>query len=130
VPVSTLFTGTSKPIYYRTLLNENAVWRVSSDTTPLTRDTLQKLTYHMSFQYTTATKSVRTVPVVYYSQRLANLVMGYINLIRYTRGDDTLLTAVKMMDNDPSMEDVKIPKKRDGNELEIEKYIRTDVSIG
>ena len=49
--------GTSKPVLYRTLLNENEMHRPSSDAeTPLTQEELQRLIYHMSFQYTTATK--------------------------------------------------------------------------
>jgi hypothetical protein len=45
--------GTSKPMYYRVLLNENIKWRprdCPSNATPLTRAQLEKLTYHMAFQ--------------------------------------------------------------------------------
>ncbi len=48
--------GTSKTVHYRCILNENAVFRSSSGTTPLTKPKLEELTYHMSYQYTTASK--------------------------------------------------------------------------
>ncbi|EEC46415.1 predicted protein, partial [Phaeodactylum tricornutum CCAP 1055/1] len=51
-----LSQGTSRPVYYRCLLNE----------TKLTRSLLKNLTYQFSFQYGTATKSVRNVPVLQY----------------------------------------------------------------
>ena len=47
--------GTSKPIYYRVILNENAEYGVRN-ATPLTKEKLELATYHMSFQYSTATK--------------------------------------------------------------------------
>lgn len=81
--------GTSKPICYRVVLNENLVWKNASHVTPLTRDTLQEMTYHMSYQYATATKCVRMVPVVYYSQRLANIASGYIGCKYLTSVDIT-----------------------------------------
>ena len=40
--------GTSKPIFYRVRLNENKVWGPTG-ATPLTKDTLEKCTYQMSF---------------------------------------------------------------------------------
>ena len=49
--------GTSKTVHYRCILNENAVWRPASNAaSPLTKQTLEMLTYHMSFQYSTASK--------------------------------------------------------------------------
>jgi eukaryotic translation initiation factor 2C len=45
--------GTSKPMYYRVLLNENIQWRplaCPKNATQLTRAQLEKLTYHMAFQ--------------------------------------------------------------------------------
>ena len=49
--------GTSKPVYYRTLYNENAVWKpTNGNSTPLDKDKLENLVYHMSFQYGSATK--------------------------------------------------------------------------
>jgi hypothetical protein len=50
--------GTSKPVYYRVLLNDNLTIKpLGSDLgTPLTKFELEKMTYHMSFQYGTATK--------------------------------------------------------------------------
>jgi len=50
--------GTSKPVYYRVLLNDNlSIKPLGSDHgTPLTKFELEKMTYHMSFQYGTATK--------------------------------------------------------------------------
>jgi hypothetical protein len=70
--------GTSKPIFYRTILNENFVWRKNEDSTPLTKEMLQQCTYCMAFQYGTASKAIRHVPVVEYSKRLSNMAMGYV----------------------------------------------------
>lgn len=95
--------GTSKTVHYRTILNENAVFRPSSsNASPLTKSTLELLTYQMSFQYSTASKvcyncykaskifassnclsllitlqAVRVVPVVHYSSRLSEEVMKF-----------------------------------------------------
>ncbi len=48
--------GTSKTVHYRIILNENAVWYNSHSSSPLTKERLQLLTYHMSFQYSTSAK--------------------------------------------------------------------------
>lgn len=49
--------GTSKPVQYRIILNENAVFRPNNpNATPLTKSKLEQATYEMSFQYSTATK--------------------------------------------------------------------------
>ena len=49
--------GTSKTVHYRTILNENAVYRPTSpNARPLTKEILELLTFHMSFQYSTASK--------------------------------------------------------------------------
>eukprot|EP00588_Corethron_pennatum_P003372 CAMPEP_0194288282 /NCGR_PEP_ID=MMETSP0169-20130528/36486_1 /TAXON_ID=218684 /ORGANISM="Corethron pennatum, Strain L29A3" /LENGTH=864 /DNA_ID=CAMNT_0039035237 /DNA_START=14 /DNA_END=2608 /DNA_ORIENTATION=+ len=73
--------GTSKPVMYRVLLNENVVWRPQGDCrldgSPLSKEKLQLCTFHMAFQYGTATKAVRDVPVVKYSKRLAGNILGY-----------------------------------------------------
>lgn len=66
-------------MYYRVLWNENYVFRATGDATPLTKDVLQKLTYYMSFDYATATKAPRLIPVLLYSSRLANVALGYLN---------------------------------------------------
>jgi hypothetical protein len=55
-------------VYYRVLLNDNHH--------DLVRETLQQITFTMSFQYTTATKAPRDIPVIRYSSRLANQVYG------------------------------------------------------
>lgn len=47
--------GTSKTVHYRIILNENAIWS-THNATPLTKSKLELLTYHMSFQYSTASK--------------------------------------------------------------------------
>mmetsp|Transcript_2877 Transcript_2877/g.6001 ORF Transcript_2877/g.6001 Transcript_2877/m.6001 type:complete len:344 (+) Transcript_2877:2689-3720(+) len=74
--------GTSKPVMYRVLLNENAVWKPHNYAgSALTKTKLQLCTFHMAFQYGTATKAVRIPPVVKYSQRLAGMMMGYIHLM-------------------------------------------------
>jgi hypothetical protein len=51
--------GTSKPVHYRIILNENGVFRpndTNKTATPLTKSKLEQATYEMSFQYSTATK--------------------------------------------------------------------------
>jgi len=73
--------GTSKPIFYRVILNENVVWKPDAHVSPLTKEIIQEMTYHMSYQYATATKAVRMVPVVYYSNKLANVAVGYIGYL-------------------------------------------------
>jgi hypothetical protein len=63
------------------ILNENFVWRPWSNgdnCTPLTKEAIQKMTYSMSFQYGTATKAVRMVPVVKYAVKLGNIASGYL----------------------------------------------------
>ena len=44
--------GTSKPVYYRCLLNENSVYGVDGypEAKPLSKRMLEKITYHMAFQ--------------------------------------------------------------------------------
>lgn len=44
--------GTSKPVYYRVLINENSVFKVKGfpQATQLTKQTIEKMTYHMAFQ--------------------------------------------------------------------------------
>lgn len=70
--------GTSRSVYYRVLFNENAVFRPSREASQLTSDVLQRITFLMSFQYSTATKSPRLIPVLLYSSRLANVAMGFL----------------------------------------------------
>ena len=48
--------GTSKPVHYRVILDENAVIAPAGGATPLTKRALEQATYEMSFQYSTATK--------------------------------------------------------------------------
>jgi hypothetical protein len=97
--------GTSKPVQFRIILNENAVFRPNSGGSPLTKELLEQATYEMSFQYSTATKvsyqtathsslttclidtcislsifkAVRLVPVVCYSARCSETVLKYIS---------------------------------------------------
>ena len=73
--------GTSKPVHYRVLLNENAVLKAGEKCTPLTREILENLTNLMSYQYSTATKAIRMVPVVYYGSRLAKMTIKYLNYL-------------------------------------------------
>eukprot|EP00934_Nitzschia_sp_Nitz4_P008004 Nitzschia sp. Nitz4//scaffold142_size57810//28581//32540//NITZ4_006496-RA/size57810-augustus-gene-0.23-mRNA-1//1//CDS//3329536391//7994//frame0 len=60
--------GTSKPMMYQCIVNENK---------DLTKQLLSKVIYDMSFQYGTATKSPRKVPVLLYSDKIANRAMKY-----------------------------------------------------
>jgi eukaryotic translation initiation factor 2C len=73
--------GTSKPVHYRVLLNENAVLKANENCTPLTRDILEILTNQMSYQYSTASKAIRMVPVVYYGSRLAMMTNKYLHYL-------------------------------------------------
>ena len=71
--------GTSKPVYYRVLLNENYVWKPTSGKgSPLTADMIKKVTFAMSHQYGTATKATRMIPVIHYARRLAETAIGYV----------------------------------------------------
>ena len=77
--------GTSKPIYYRVLLNENAFWGPHDGTgevTPLTKENLELCTYHMSLKYPTATKATREIPAVKYAKRVANQVLSGLKYLR------------------------------------------------
>jgi hypothetical protein len=60
--------GTSKPVLYRTIRNDND---------DLTLHRLQHITYMLSFEYPYATKSTRMVPVIRHSSKLANQVVGF-----------------------------------------------------
>jgi eukaryotic translation initiation factor 2C len=60
--------GTSKPVHYRIIWNENAVHGVTGGSC-LSKDMLELATYQMSFQYSTATK-VRNI------QSLAKLLLN------------------------------------------------------
>ena len=71
--------GSSKPVYYRVLLNENDIY--VSGGSPLSRTDLEALTYQQSFLYSTATKATRSVPVVQYSKNLASQAMGWIGYL-------------------------------------------------
>lgn len=76
--------GTSKPVYYRTVYNENAVWKpISGVSTPLDKDKLENLVYHMSFQYGSATKvskyciKSRLIRILLRFRRLKNTVKSF-----------------------------------------------------
>lgn len=73
--------GTSRALYYKVLINENFAVpdHLREACTALSSELLQKITFCMSFHYGTATKSVRHVPVVLYSKRLAEQVLGYLS---------------------------------------------------
>jgi hypothetical protein len=67
--------GTSKPVFYRVIVDENCMGgNGMCGRTPL----MQSIVYEMSFQYGTATKAVRKVPVVLYSKRLAETAIGFL----------------------------------------------------
>lgn len=61
--------GTSKPVFYRPLVNENP---------SLNRDVLESVVYGLSFYYGTATKAPRRLSVVQYSKRLAEQFLAYL----------------------------------------------------
>lgn len=66
---------------YRTIYNENLLFRPisSHNTSPLNKENLPRLTYALSFQYGTATKSPRLPAVLQYSARLAMTALGYLD---------------------------------------------------
>ena len=68
--------GTSKPVQYKCILNENAIANTYGGS-PLTRDFLERATFELSYLYSTATKAVRLVSVLKYSNRLAEMVHKY-----------------------------------------------------
>jgi hypothetical protein len=111
--------GTSKPVHYRCILNENAVWRASSSSSPLLKETLELITYQMSYQYSTAAKAVRVVPAVYYSTRLANVAMKYLSYLRNTHMER------KELDDVPEEEKQFLPKTREGIPRNRFTYVRT-----
>lgn len=61
--------GTSKPVFYRELLNENG---------SLTPEVLQSVVFGLSFHYGTATKATRRLSVAQYSKRLAEQFLAYL----------------------------------------------------
>jgi len=74
--------GTSKPMLYRVILNENS--KLSPGQTELTNQKIYEMTYQMAFQYGSATKSPRKVPVLLNSEKLATRVSkygGYLGLL-------------------------------------------------
>lgn len=72
---------------------------------------LERCTFHQSFQYGTATKAVRAVPVVAYSMRAANHMMGYVNYsrdcIRGNNGENAQLVRIEEENKDPDNENGK-----------------------
>ncbi|KAL7521041.1 hypothetical protein ACHAWX_005735 [Stephanocyclus meneghinianus] len=73
--------GTSKPIYYRVRLNENAVWGPRG-CTALTKENIANCTHQMCYKYGSATKAVREVPIIKYAKKLANQVLSSLKYIR------------------------------------------------
>jgi len=112
--------GTSKPIYYRIILNENAVWLPQPPpvSSPLTRETLELITYHMAFQYGTATKAVRSLPVLKYSSRLAEMGLNYFSTLRNDHKVVPVPLDGKSKDNQR--------KLRDGTFVTGEKFVRSE----
>ena len=63
------------------ILNENGAYDKGIGT-QLTKEKLELATYAKSFQYSTATKVVKLVPVLYYSSRCVGIVLKYARYIR------------------------------------------------
>ena len=55
--------------------------RSLSQATQLTLPVIQKLTYHLSFQYGTAPKATRLPMVLQYSARLNKIAIGYVRIL-------------------------------------------------
>jgi eukaryotic translation initiation factor 2C len=74
-PLSFLLTaqgglkGTSKPVFYRMLLNQNG---------SLTREVLESVVFGLSFQYPTATKATRRLSLAQYCKRLSEQLISYL----------------------------------------------------
>lgn len=75
--------GTSKPVHYRCIHNENYLFKKKKNLQclQLTADVLKDLTFGLSFQYGTATKATRSIAVLQYADRLANAALGYSDAI-------------------------------------------------
>lgn len=116
--------GTSKPIYYRVITNENAEIGVDG-ASPLSKEKLECATYQMSFQYSTATKAVRAVPVLFYSTRLARVVVGYVGNLIGTKGNmgENHIVTVNLDDVDGE----ELPLQRDGTPVDRFKYVHNNL---
>ena len=75
--------GTSKSVLYRCIWNENLIFKpkLKDNTTALTRDALENLTFCLSFQYGTATKAPRLPAVLQYAARLSNVAIGFVDYL-------------------------------------------------
>jgi len=70
--------GTSKPLYFKVLVNENGKRSdCNDDSEILTQEKLENLTYQLGFQYGKATKAPRKLPVLLCSELLAERVLKY-----------------------------------------------------
>jgi hypothetical protein len=74
--------GTAKPVFYRTIWNENSFERFKpSGSSVLTKEKLQTICYGSAFLYSTATRCPRLHPLLLYCTRLANVGLGFIESI-------------------------------------------------
>lgn len=105
-------------MYYRILLNENANPNNDGKCTVLDKEKLQLLTYHQSFFYGTASKAIRTIPLVHYSTKLANTISGFKEYLLM----ENLMEKVSLDDNGQENENNEI---RDDSRYF---YKRTDTS--
>eukprot|EP00560_Eucampia_antarctica_P000688 CAMPEP_0197840494 /NCGR_PEP_ID=MMETSP1437-20131217/45641_1 /TAXON_ID=49252 ORGANISM="Eucampia antarctica, Strain CCMP1452" /NCGR_SAMPLE_ID=MMETSP1437 /ASSEMBLY_ACC=CAM_ASM_001096 /LENGTH=214 /DNA_ID=CAMNT_0043450117 /DNA_START=692 /DNA_END=1336 /DNA_ORIENTATION=- len=127
--------GTSKSVHYRMLFNENSIWQPDDGpSTLLTRDKLEEMVYHMSFQYGSATKAVRLIPIIHYSKKVAGIFLGYLNYLRGGRGnlpsnDDSALDSIMLEDVDDD-EKKYLRINRDGTTAERKKLVRKEMNNG
>jgi len=108
--------GTSKPVHYRMIMNENAGHKQDEGSSKLSKELLEQATYEMSFQYSTATKAVRLVPVLYYSSRCAETVLKYLRHLQYEG-----LVVPKGLD--------EYVTERDGSSRARMAFIRSEVKV-
>jgi hypothetical protein len=81
--------GTSKCVTYRVIWNENRLFTpMAPNAKPLLLPDIQRLTYHLSFQYGTANKATRFPVVLQYSNRLNTIAIGYVQQILQTIVDE------------------------------------------
>ena len=64
--------GTSKLVFYRSIWNENFLYKQEEGHLQLDKTALKNVTFSLSFQYGTAAKATRSISVIDYAERMAN----------------------------------------------------------
>jgi hypothetical protein len=82
--------GTSKPVFYRCIWNENFMYRQEANHSQLHKTALENVTFGLSFQYGTASKATRSMSVIYYAERMANAGLSCARAIRARQSNGAL----------------------------------------